>query len=468
MKQSLFKSVFILAAMLLFTGDAIADVPTSIQQMQLSFAPLVKRAAPAVVNIYAKHVEQVRAISPLFNDPFFNQFFNAPQFGGPARQRIEQSLGSGVIVSDDGMIATNHHVIKDATEINVVISDGREFTAHKVLDDERTDLAILKINVGSEKLPVLPLADSDAVQVGDLVLAIGNPFGLEQTVTHGIVSGLARTDIGVSDYKYFIQTDAPINPGNSGGALIDMQGRLIGINSEIYSNSGGSLGIGFAIPSNMVKTIIAAAQHGGAIHRAWTGMVGQNITPDMMQSLKLKNTQGSLTARVAKGSPAEKAGIKVGDVILAINGKEVQDPVALKFRLAEVPIGSPIKLQISRNGRIFDVMMTAAVAPENPPRDQTLVKGANPFAGAEIVNISPAVTEEMGNLGTDSGVVIYKVQGSTAGSIGLQRGDVVVSMNGEKIISVNQFVKLLRGQRVPQWQIRLRRKGQTINLNISG
>ena len=448
-----------------------ATVPVSIQQMQLSFAPLVKKAGPAVVNIYAKRVvqERTRVVSPFSNDPFFNQFFNAPQFGGQVRERIAQSLGSGVIVGENGTIATNHHVIKDATDISVVMADGREFTAQKLLDDPRTDLAILKIDVKEEKLPVLALADSDTVEVGDLVLAIGNPFGVGQTVTNGIVSGLARTDVGVSDYSFFIQTDAPINPGNSGGALVDMQGRLIGINSAIFSNSGGSLGIGFAIPANMVKTIIEAAQHGSSIHRPWTGMVGQALTADMLDSLKLKNLHGSLTAKVAKGSPADKAGMKPGDVILAINGKEVQDPFALKFRLAEVSLGSPIKLQISRGGAVSEVTMMAEAAPEVPPRDETLIQSANPFSGATVDNISPALIEDMGTLGTDFGVVVYKVQGGNAARIGLQRGDIVLALNGVKIVSVDQFKNMLQ-TRGParQWQIQLRRDGRTLTLTVSG
>jgi len=444
-----------------------AQVPTSIQQMQLSFAPLVKKTSPAVVNIYAKRVvQEMRSISPFFNDPFFNQFFNAPQFGGDMHQRIENSLGSGVIVGADGIIATNHHVIKDATEISVVMSDGREFPAEKVLDDVRTDLAILKINTKGEKLPTLQLADSDAVEVGDLVLAIGNPFGVGQTVTSGIVSGVARTDVSASDYSFFIQTDAAINPGNSGGALVDMQGRLIGINSTIYSKDGGSLGIGFAIPANMVKTIIDASQHGNKVVRPWTGMSGQGIAPDMVESLGLKKAQGALTNHVYPGGPADKAGIKVGDVILSINGKEVQDPAALKFRLATVAIGSPIQLQVFRAGKTFNVTMTAEAPPENPPRDEMQIKGVNPFSGAVVANISPALVEEVGQLSQESGVVILRAETGDAGQLGLQKGDVILTVNGQKVTSVSQFQKLLKPTNVNQWQIQIQRGEQVISLSI--
>ncbi|MFH1158963.1 MAG: DegQ family serine endoprotease [Pseudomonadota bacterium] len=446
------------------------QVPQSVQQMQLSFAPLVKKTSPAVVNIYAKRVvqEQMRSISPFFNDPFFNQFFNAPQFGGPVRQRIENSLGSGVIVDADGMIATNNHVVRNATEISVVMADGREFTAEKLLSDARTDLAILKIDTNGEKLPVLELTDSDAVEVGDLVLAIGNPFGVGQTVTSGIVSGVARTDVGISDYSFFIQTDAAINPGNSGGALIDMKGLLIGINSAIFSKSGGSLGIGFAVPSNMVRTVIEASRHGGRVVRPWTGMSGQAITPDMVESLGLKKAQGSLVNHVRSSGPADKAGIKTGDVILSINGKDVQDPEALKFRLATVPIGSPIKLQVLRAGKIFEATMTAAAPPEDPPRDETLLKGANPLSGAVVVNISPALIEEVGSLPQDSGVVILRAEGGNAARLGLGKGDILLSVNGEKVVSVDQLQKLLKSGGVRQWRIQVQRGGQVMNLVITG
>ncbi len=454
-----------LLAAVLFTNPAQAEMPVT-----QSFAPLVKKTSPAVVNIYAKTVvqEQVRSFSPFFNDPFFNQFFNAAQFGGQVRERIANSLGSGVIVDADGMIATNHHVVKNATEINVITSDGREFPAKKMLDDARTDLAILKIDTKGEKLPVLELTDSDAVEVGDIVLAIGNPFGVGQTVTSGIVSGLARTDVGVSDYSFFIQTDAAINPGNSGGALVDAQGRLIGINSAIFSKSGGSLGIGFAVPANMVKTIIEAARHGSKVVRPWTGLTSQPVTPDMMESLGLKKAQGSLVNHVHPKGPAAKAGIKAGDVILAINGKDVQDPEALKFRLATVAIGGSIQLQVLRAGKTFDVEMKAEAAPEDPPRDETLLRGATPLTGAVVANISPALLEEMGRLEQESGVVILKAEQGNAARLGLRKGDVPLSVNGQDISSVDQLEKLLKSNSSKQWKIQLKRGGQVINLAITG
>jgi len=451
-------------------ASAESQVPQSIQQMQLSFAPLVKKTSPAVVNIYAKRIvkQKMRSISPFFNDPFFNQFFNGSQFGGLVRKRIKNSLGSGVIVDATGVIATNNHLVKNATEISVVMADGREFTAEKLLSDARTDLAILKIDTKGEKLSVLKLTDSDSVEVGDLVLAIGNPFGVGQTVTSGIVSGVARTDVGISDYSFFIQTDAAINPGNSGGALVDMEGRLIGINSAIFSKSGGSLGIGFAVPANMVRTVIEAARHGGRVVRPWMGMSGQTITPDMVESLGLKKAQGSLVNYVRPSGPADRAGIRRGDVILSINGKEVSDPEALKFRLATVSIGSPIRLQIWRTGKIFKATIIATAPPEDPPRDETLLKGANPLSGAIVVNISPALIGEVGQLPKESGVVILKADSGKAAALGLGKGDILLSINGEKVVSVDQLQKLLKSANVRRWQIKIQRGSRMIKLTITG
>jgi serine protease Do len=346
MRQRLLLAVilFALSAALWAVMPARAgeQVPRSTRDLQMTFSPLVKKTAPAVVNIYAKRLvrERMALISPFMNDPFFNQFFGRQLAPGGTRERVENSLGSGVIVDPAGFIATNSHVIGQATEIIVVMADGREYTAEKVLSDDQTDLAILRIDAKGAKLPHLPLADSDLLEVGDIVLAIGNPFGLGQTVTSGIVSGLSRTGVGPSEYGFFIQTDAAINPGNSGGALVDVDGALIGINSMIFSRTGASHGIGFAIPANMVRTVVDTARAGGkTVVRPWTGFTGQTVTSDMLETLGLNRAYGVLVNKVRAGGPAERAGLKVGDVITAINGIEVRDPQSLHFRLAVAGLG---------------------------------------------------------------------------------------------------------------------------------
>ena len=280
----------LLAALFLAGGAgraAAEDVPSSRAEIQLSFAPLVKQVAPAVVNIYTHTVvTQQQPLSPLFNDPFFRQFFGDDFFGKPV-ERDQNALGSGVLVRADGLVVTNVHVIKGAQEIKVVLSDGREFTAKPVTVDDQTDIALLKIDPAGAELPVLELADSDALEVGDLVLAIGNPFGVGQTVTSGIISALARTQRGINDYGFFIQTDAAINPGNSGGALVTLDGRLAGINTAIVTRTGGSVGIGFAIPANMVRTVIAAVDNGGQVVRPWIGATGQPVTAELAEGFGL-------------------------------------------------------------------------------------------------------------------------------------------------------------------------------------
>src|SRR6187200_3429693 len=275
-------------------------------ELRLSYAPVVQQVAPAVVNVYAAKVVQNR--NPLLDDPIFRRFFGVP--GGLGNQ-VQRSLGSGVIVDAGGLIVTNNHVIEGADEVKVSLADKREFEASLVLKDPRTDLAILRIKDGRERFPVLDFADSDALQVGDVVLAIGNPFGVGQTVTHGIVSALARTQVGVSDYQFFIQTDAAINPGNSGGALVDMTGKLVGINTAIFSRSGGSQGVGFAIPANMVQVVVASARSGGgAVKRPWLGAKLQAVTPDLADRFDLKRPAGAVVTNVAAASPAARAGIK--------------------------------------------------------------------------------------------------------------------------------------------------------------
>lgn len=452
---------------------AETEVPVSVPQMQLSFAPLVKKAAPAVVNIYAKLLvkQQMRGLSPFANDPFFGQFFGN-QFGGPVREKLENSLGSGVIVDAAGLVATNTHVIRNATEITVVTADGREYAAEKVLADDRTDLAILRIKPkNGETLPVLDLADSDTVEVGDLVLAIGNPFGVGQTVTSGIVSGVARTMTStgapLGDYGSFIQTDATINPGNSGGALINMQGQVVGINSMIFSKDGAtSVGIGFAIPANMVKTVVDASRHGGKLVRPWTGVSGQAVTPDMVESLGLSRAQGSLIGKVHPDSPAAKAGIKPGDVILAMDGREVKDPQAMKFRLATLPIGTSVRLTVFRAGKSIEMTMVTEAPAEKPARDETTLQGQSPLTGATIVNISPAVIEEVGGLPQEEGVMILKADSGPAATIGLRSRDILLTINGQKVSSVAKAKELLM-QKVPRWMMQVQRGGQVMNIAVN-
>ena len=312
--------------------------------MRLSFAPVVKKVTPAVVNVYASRVETA-ARNPLFDDPIFRRFFG----GGGDNSRVSKALGSGVIVDPSGLIVTNYHVIENMTQVKVALSDRREFDAEIVLRDPRTDLAVLRLK-GGKDFPVLELGDSDALEVGDFVIAVGDPFGVGQTVTQGIVSALARTQVGISDYGFFIQTDAAINPGNSGGALVDLDGKLVGINSAIYSRSGGSIGIGFAIPVNMVKSVIAAALHGGAtVKRPWLGASLQSLTKDIADNLGIDRPTGALVVTVASVGPAAEAGLKRGDLITAVDDQSVDDAEGVGFRLAVQPLGGSARLSILRS-----------------------------------------------------------------------------------------------------------------------
>ena len=335
------------------TSIALADsrsVPGSEAEIKLSFAPIVRRTGPAVVNIYAqKVIEQRRGW--MFEDPFFRRFFgNEFPPGGQKRNRVENSLGSGVIVRADGIVVTNNHVIKDADDITVVLADRREFDAALLLKDKRTDIAVLRINTKGEELPIVELSDSDDLEVGDLVLALGNPFGVGRTVTSGIVSALARTSVGITDYRFFIQTDAAINPGNSGGALVDMTGKLVGINTAIYSRSGGSLGIGFAVPSNMVSTVVASAVSGKPLVRPWVSFVGKSVTADIANAIGLPRPYGVLVEKVYPDGPADAAGLQQGDVIVRLGKHEIEDGQALRFRLATRTLGDTVELTVFRRG----------------------------------------------------------------------------------------------------------------------
>ncbi len=446
-------------------GPALAQqrvVPTQ-AQLQLSYAPVVKRVAPAVVNVYAAKVVENR--NPLFDDPIFRHFFGVP---GGSGQQVQRSLGSGVIVDPSGLIVTNVHVIRGATDIKVSLSNKREFEATVVLEDKRSDLAVLRIKDAKERFPFLQFANSDALQVGDVVLAIGNPFGVGQTVTHGIVSAVARTDVGSSNYQFFIQTDAAINPGNSGGALVDLEGKLVGINNMILSRSGGSQGIGFAIPANMVKVVVASAEAGSnAVRRPWLGARLQAVTHDIAEGLGLKRPTGALVANVFRDGPAAQAGLKPGDLITAVDGQPVEDVSAFDYRFATKPLGGTAKLDLLRGGRATAVTVALRTAPDRP-RDEVTIRSRTPLGGARVANLSPALADEMGLANTDSGVVIIGIEGgSFAERFNFRRGDIIVSINGERIDDTRELARVA-GLSANRWRMVVRRGGRDIRVEFSG
>ncbi len=433
-------------------------VPSSTAEMQLSFAPLVKRTSGAVVNVYAERVVERRA-SPFAGDPFFEQFFGQQL---PNRTEKQSSLGSGVIVTASGLVVTNNHVIDGADDIKVALADGREFSSKVLLKDDRIDLAVLKIDA-KEQFPVLPLGNSDATEVGDLVLAIGNPFGVGQTVTSGIVSALARNQVTQGDFGFFIQTDASINPGNSGGALMNMGGELIGINTAIFSRGGGSNGIGFAIPANLVRVFLAAAEKGDtSFQRPYVGATFDPVTSEVAEALGLKRARGALVVSVVKDGPAEKAGIEPGQVVTAVNGIEVEHPDALGYRLTTAGIGKSAKLTLIDKGKEKTATIALDTAPETAPRDERLLEGRNPFAGATVANLSPKLADELRMPTSTAGVVIVDVKrNSPAARVGFQPKDIIMSLNGTEMTSTADVERALEDN-PGFWRLEIVRDGQRI------
>jgi Do/DeqQ family serine protease len=443
---------FIVLALILLAISPVQaqerTVPETAAQVQLSFSPLVKKTAPAVVNIYTKRTVSKFVRSPMASDPFFAPFFRNDVFGGQMRDQVENSLGSGVIVAPDGLVVTNYHVAGKADEIMVVLSDGREFAARLALADQASDLALLRIDTKGEVFPFVNLKPSESLEVGDLVLAIGNPFGVGQTVTSGIVSAKGRSSLNISDFNFFIQTDAAINPGNSGGPLVALDGGVVGINSAIFSKDGGSLGIGFSIPSEMVAFVIAAEKAGATgqtgIVRPWMGVSVQNVTSDIAASLGLKKPQGALIGALHSASPLKKAGIKVGDLVSSINGHKLQDASEMKFRMATVAIGQTAKVEIVRLGQsqIFDVQ--AIAPPDAPPRDVVKIGGQNLFSGASVVNMNPAVAHELDLPEQEGAVVVLDVERASPAARLLVRGDVLLEINSIKIKTSRDVEKALK------------------------
>src|SRR6195952_1566054 len=438
-------------------------VPASPTELRLSYAPIVQRVQPAVVNVYAAKTVQNR--NPLLDDPIFRRFFGG---GGPQPEQMQRSLGSGVMVDPSGLVVTNNHVIEGADQVKVSLADKREFEAEIGLKDSRTDLAVLRLKDTKEKFPTLDFANSDELLVGDVVLAIGNPFGVGQTVTHGIISALARTQVGITDYQFFIQTDAAINPGNSGGALVDMTGRLVGVNTAIFSRSGGSQGIGFAIPANMVRVVVASAKGGGkAVKRPWLRARLQAGTPEIAETLGLKLPNGALVANVTPNSPAARAGLKLSDLIVAIDGQSIEDLNAFDYRFATRPLGGTAQLEIQRTGSPIKLPVPLEIAPDTG-RDEIPLATRSPFQGAKVANISPAVADELHlDASTEGVVVIDLADGGTAAGVGFQKGDIILAVNNQKIAKTSDLDKASKtASRI--WRITVVRGGQQINVTLGG
>lgn len=449
-------------------AETAQQIPQSRQEVTLSFAPVVKQVTPSVINIFTKRVV-TRNISPFMNDPLFSQFFQGMGF---PQQRLEGSLGSGVIVDADGLAVTNAHVIRGAEEITVALSNGREFPASIVVQDDASDLALLRIKTGGEKLPAARLQSSESLEVGDLVIAIGNPFGVGQTVTSGIVSALARSSLNINDFNFFIQTDAAINPGNSGGPLVSMSGGVVGINAAIYSKDGGSLGIGFAIPSEMVNTILAAQKSGqvskrGDVVRPWVGVSAQDVTSDIATSLGLASPMGALVAGLHAASPAKNAGLQQGDVVTAINGHPIKDAAEMHFRLATIPMGDTTTLTYSRKGKEGTVTLKAIAPPDVPARDPLKIKGQNPLNGATLCNINPAVEMEMGLKNAPvQGAVVSVITPNTIAARVVQVGDVLLAVNGMRIGTPRDAEEALSHPTRQGWALKILSNGQERTLVV--
>ena len=448
--------------------DALT-VPATQAQITLSFSPVVKKASPAVVNIYTRRTVQVRSqmISPFMMDPMFRPFFGGDMgFGAMPRERVVRSLGSGVIVNADGTVVTSHHVIKDTDEITVVLADKSEYEATVVKVDAQSDLAVLKIPA-KDPLPFLALRDSDTLEVGDLVLAIGNPFGIGQTVTQGIVSALARQAQGVSDYQFFIQTDAAINPGNSGGALVDSEGRLVGVNTAIYSTSGGSNGVGFAIPANMVQAVLSGKVSQGNVVHPWFGLNVQPITPEIANSLGMAKPEGVLVQEAYKDGPAQKAGILAGDIIQTVDGKPVHSEQDLNFRAATSRIGQPVAVGVYRAGQVLllDVVPVAPDAAALMP-NMVLLEGKHPLAGLTVADLTPGLAAQMG-LATEQRIGVVVVKGRQVKPVGMamRAGDIILEVNGAPVSSVAQLRRLL-ADRAAGWKISFRRGNAVMTLAV--
>jgi serine protease Do len=452
---------------------AAANAQVSQQvSFEAGLTPVVERVVPAVVNISSEKIVRspdVGPAAPFFFDPFFREFFGdeSPRGYNQPRERREQSLGSGVILTADGYLLTNNHVVESAAEIRVSLADKRELKAKIVGADPRTDIAVLKVD--EKNLPVLPIADSSQVKTGQFVLAVGNPFGLNQTVTMGIVSAIGRGNLSIVDYEDFIQTDAPINPGNSGGALVDIRGALIGINTAILSRSGGNQGIGFAVPINMARDVMDRLIKDGKVIRGWLGVVIQPVTPAIARAMGLDKPRGALIGDVSPGSPAEKAGLRRGDIVLAFNGQAIAETRELSLKVAMQAPGSSARLEVHRDGRVIEVPV---VLGEQPSEGRASLPGREPEAepvleGVAVTELTPQLRRQLGLPPGVVGVAVSAVRpGTPAAEAGLRRGDVIQEVNRRAVASVAEFERAIRQAGRDAVLLLVNREGNTLFLVV--
>ncbi len=443
--------------------SAETKVPDNQGEVQLSFAPVVQRSAPAVVNIYASWVTERRA-SPFADDPFFSQFFGGFDRATP---RVQNSLGSGVIVSADGIVVSNYHVVQEATDIRVVLADRREFAGEVLLSDREADIAVIRL-ADAQELPALEFAQSEAAAVGDLVLAIGNPFGVGQTVSSGIISATARTGAATRQGAgYFLQTDAPINPGNSGGALVDMSGRLVGLNTSILTRSGGSNGIGFAIPSDLVAQYVQQAVAGhDDFRRPWSGVAVQQVDGGLADALGQGIPTGVLISEIHPASPFAEADLRAGDVILSVNALPVNAQDELEYRLLTQGVGADVTVEVLRDGTANSHVVAVREAPGVPGANPIRIDADSPLAGLLVADVTPRLIDELNLPLSASGVLVVRADGPSA-RLGLRGGDVVRTVNGQQVQTAADLDRMVRrGARA--WDMQIGRGGQTLRLRVRG
>lgn len=448
------------------SDPSMETAPLERFQMNLSYASLVKKVAPSVVNIYATRMIRSSPLPPIFSDPIFRQFFGNDLPFRSQQPRVQSSLGSGVLVRPNGVVVTNYHVVKYAEAIKVVLQDGREFEGIVKVRDKRTDLAVIQLKNAPNSLPHLSFRDADSLEVGDIVFAFGNPFGFGHTVTSGIISALARNEVGIADFRSLIQTDASVNPGNSGGPLVTLDGRIVGINTAIFSNNGGSIGIGFAIPANLVLPVLNSLDTGGEVTRAWVGASVETVTFEMAKALGLDKPGGVIIRKVIPDSPAQKADLRSGDVILRIENHDISGESAYRFRLATLSVPSTISIDLLREGKIKTVSLRLEKAPSLSQVKKIEIKNRSPLQGCQITLLTPAVASELNMEGDEGGIVILNIRrGSAAANIGLLPGDVIKRINETETNTYDDLAKSL-GRNQGGWMIDYERNGKKQQLII--